>query len=395
MPICNDVPLTPKPIFMHQKINYRIVFNKSGKFNKSQTGLIELEARQGKKRKYFSTKIYVKSNQFSNGLVINHPLSADYNFYLYNLKIEYEKIELDYFKQGVYINLDTLKNAVKEHSAPSAKFVDFGIEVVNGSSRKEHTKESYMTFFRNMQIFKKDVLLSEIDYNFIMKYNNWLKQQNIMHNTIVGRLRNFKAILNEAKRRKLINENPFDNFKIPAMTNKKGYLTKNDIKKLEDIVLDGKENKVRNAFLFAIYTGLRFSDVTTLKNENIADGWLKKKMIKTEIKLEIPIDTLFDGKALNILAQYKSPEAFSKSINANGTTNQILKTISQKAKLSKIPTFHMARHTFATILLEDGVPVTTVQKLLGHTKISTTMIYSEINENTIQNDIKKTLKKKK
>lgn len=379
---------------MYIKITYRFVFKKSGKLNKENKGLVELEARQGTKRKYFSTKIYVEDRQFKNGFIINHPLEKEYNYYLYTLRTEYEKIELDYLKQGVYINLDMLKNAIKEHSAPSAKFIEFGEEIVNNSTRKEHTKESYKTFFRNIQLFKKDVLLSEIDYNFIVRYNNWLKQQNIMPNTIVGRLRNFKAILNEAKRRKLISENPFDNFKIPPMTNKKGYLTKNDIKKLENINLEGKESKVRDAFLFAIYTGLRFSDIITLKDEHIVNGWLKKKMIKTEHKLEIPIDTLFDGKAIDILNKYKSPECFSKTIGGNGVTNQILKSVAQKANLSRIPTFHMARHTFATTLLEDGIPVTTIQKLLGHTKISTTMIYSEINENTIKNDIKKSLKKK-
>lgn len=379
---------------MYIKITYRFAFKKSGKLNKENKGLVELEARQGAKRKYFSTKIYVEEGQFKNGYIINHPLEKEYNYYLYTLRTEYEKIELDYLKQGVYINLDMLKNAIKEHSAPSAKFIEFGEEIVNNSSRKEHTKESYKTFFRNIQLFKKDVLLSEIDYNFIVRYNNWLKQQNIMPNTIVGRLRNFKAILNEAKRRKLISENPFDNFKIPPMTNKKGYLTKNDIKKLENINLEGKESKVRDAFLFAIYTGLRFSDIITLKDEHIVNGWIKKKMIKTEHKLEIPIDTLFDGKAIDILNKYKSPECFSKTIGGNGVTNQILKSVAQKANLSRIPTFHMARHTFATTLLEDGIPVTTIQKLLGHTKISTTMIYSEINENTIKNDIKKSLKKK-
>lgn len=118
-------------------------------------------------------------------------------------------------------------------------------------------------------------------------------------------------------------------------------------------------------------------------------------MIKTEINIEIPLEDLFGGKALEIISKYKSIESFSKSIGSNGSANQILKEIAKKANLSKIPTFHMARHTFATILLEDGVPITTVQKLLGHTKISTTMIYSEINENIIQNDIKKALKKKK
>lgn len=377
------------------KISYKFSFNRSGKLNKRNLGLIELEVRQGKKRKYFTTKIYVEKGQFCDGRVVNHPLSNEYNCFLTSLKIEYEKIEMEYMKQDVYISLDMLKSAVKEHSAPSAKVIEFGTEIIESSSRKDKTKESYKVFFNNLQKFKKDVLLSEIDYNFIVKYNNWLKTQGIMHNTIVGRLRCFKAIMNEAKRRKLIQENPFDNFKIPAMTNKKGYLTKNDIKKLEDISLDGKESKVRDAFLFAIYTGLRFSDVTTLKNEHVSNGWLKKKAIKTGHNLEIPLEYLFEGKSLSILSKYKSVESFSKSIGENGSTNQTLKIVAQKAHLSRIPTFHMARHTFATILLEDGIPVTTVQKLLGHAKISTTMIYSEINENTIQNDIKKAIKDKK
>lgn len=380
---------------MHTKMTFKLVFNKQGKLNKNGTGLIEIECRQGVKRKYFTTKTYVKKNQFVRGMVVNHELADDYNYYLFNLKLEYEKIELDYFRKGISITLDMLKSAVKEHSAPSAKLIDFGSEVVNSSSRKEHTKDSYKTLFNNLQKFKKDISLSDIDYNFIVKYNNWLKEQGIMHNTIVGRLRNLKAILNEAKRRKLITENPFDNFKIPSMTNKKGYLTRSDIKKLENVELTNKENKVRNAFLFAVYTGLRFSDIVTLKNENIVNKWLKKKMIKTEINIELPLEDLFDGKALELLNNYKSVESFSKSIGANGTSNKILKEIARKAQLSKIPTFHMARHTFATILLEDGVPVTTVQKLLGHTKLTTTMIYSEVSENTIKKDIKKSLRKKK
>lgn len=380
---------------MHTKMTFKLVFNKQGKLNKNGTGLIEIECRQGVKRKYFTTKTYVKKNQFVRGMVVNHELADDYNYYLFNLKLEYEKIELDYFRKGISITLDMLKSAVKEHSAPNAKLIDFGSEVVNSSSRKEHTKDSYKTLFNNLQKFKKDISLSDIDYNFIVKYNNWLKEQGIMHNTIVGRLRNLKAILNEAKRRKLITENPFDNFKIPSMTNKKGYLTRGDIKKLENVELTNRENKVRNAFLFAVYTGLRFSDIVTLKNENIVNKWLKKKMIKTEINIELPLEDLFDGKALELLNNYKSIESFSKSISANGTSNKILKEIARKAQLSKIPTFHMARHTFATILLEDGVPVTTVQKLLGHTKLTTTMIYSEVSENTIKKDIKKSLRKKK
>ena len=129
------------------KISYKFSFNRSGKLNKRNLGLIELEVRQGKKRKYFTTKIYVEKGQFCDGRVVNHPLSNEYNCFLTSLKIEYEKIEMEYMKQDVYISLDMLKSAVKEHSAPSAKVIEFGTEIIESSSRKDKTKESYKVFF--------------------------------------------------------------------------------------------------------------------------------------------------------------------------------------------------------------------------------------------------------
>ena len=63
------------------------------------------------------------------------------------------------------------------------------------------------------------------------------------------------------------------------------------------------------------------------------------------------------------------------------------------AKIRKRATFHTARHTCATLLVYQGVPITTVQKILGHTSLRTTQIYSEIMPRTVVKDLKSATRK--
>lgn len=74
--------------------------------------------------------------------------------------------------------------------------------------------------------------------------------------------------------------------------------------------------------------------------------------------------------------------------NSNSAVNKILRGILDRIDADAKITFHSSRHTFATLLGQRGVQLTTIQKLLGHTKIQTTQIYSEVDRNTIVNDIK-------
>ena len=381
---------------MVNKISYKVVHNRANRLKKDGTALIQIELRQGIKRIYFPARIYVRPGQFRDGYVVGHPMSDDYNFLLYNMRNGIERIEIDYIKRGIYPTLEMIRSAVRENAAPSARFRDFGQSVVNNSERKDRTKSGYDTLFNSMDKFRNGTLVSDVDYNFIVKYDLWLKNCGISHNTRVGRLRQVKAILNEALKRDIIAKNPFDMFRIPPMTNKKGFLSAKQVKKMESIILDEKEGRVRDSFLFCIYTGLRFSDFKTLKQSDIKNGWLTKVMVKTNFKVEIPISELFDGKALGIISKYGDDiENLSKAIGTNATVNKTLKSIFAKLKFSENFTFHTSSHTFASILLQMGVPITSVQKMMGHQKLSTTQIYGEVNRETITNDIKKVLKKLK
>ena len=375
---------------MLRKIRYKLVFNRSYRLNKRGEGLIEIECTQQKRRIYFSTHVYVKPENFAHGAVIETPNADSLNYVLYKMVQEVEQVELEYIKRGVEVHLPMLKEAVRSHISPAAKLTDFGCQVVGQSERKNLTKMNYQTLLNNIERFRKGTLITDIDYQFLVSYDKWLRDSGIAHNTRISRLRLLRALLNEARKRDIIHVNPFDRFRIQQMVSKKGFLTVEQLHKLEKMVLKGYEGKVRDAFLIGCYTGLRFSDIVTLRNEHFNKGWLTKKMAKTGYVVEIPVAELFSGKMMLLLEKYNGNiERVTKSLGSNASVNKTLRGILDRIKVDPKITFHSSRHTFATHLGQSGVQLTTIQKLLGHQKLQTTQIYSEVDRKAITNDLRK------
>lgn len=375
---------------MLNKISYKLVFNRSRRLNKRGEGLIQIECSQQKRRIYFTTHTYVKPENFAHGSVVGTHNADSLNYVLCLMMQEVEMVELEYIKKGVEVHLPMLREAVRSHISPAAKLYDFGTQVVAQSERKNLTKLNYQTLLNNIERFRKGTLITDVDYQFLVSYDKWLRESGIAHNTRISRLRLLRALLNEAKKRDIIHTNPFERFRIQQMVSKKGFITVEQVHKLEKMVLKGQEEKVRDAFLIGCYTGLRFSDIVTLRNEHIKNGWLTKKMAKTGFVVEIPIAELFGGKMLQLIDKYNGNiERVTKSLSSNSSVNKTLRTILDRIKADPKITFHSSRHTFATHLGQSGVQITTIQKLLGHQKLQTTQIYSEVDRKAITNDIKR------
>lgn len=378
---------------MLQKVRYRLVFNRSGRLNSRGEGLIQIECAQCGRKIYFTTHCYVMPDRFKNGRVIGAD-SDSLNYALFLMINDIERVELEYIKKGVEVNLLLLRDAVKSHISPAAKISEFGLEVVKQGDRKNLTIANYKTLLNNLERFRKGALITDIDYQFIVSYDKWLRDSGIMHNTRISRLRLLRAILNEAKKRDLISSNPFERFRIQQMVSKKGYITTEQLSKLEKMQLKGRDDIVRDAFLFGCYTGLRFSDIISLRQDNIQDGWLIKKMQKTGSTVEIPLGELFGGKALTIIEKYHSNIGnLTKKIGSNQSVNKVLRGLLDKIGADPKITFHSSRHTCATLLGQKGVDIAVVQKILGHTKMQTTEIYREVDRTTITNSLNK-LKRK-
>lgn len=306
-------------------IKFSVVFNRASHINKNGESCIHIQALQGKERVLFSTDIFVRHDQFEGGLVVNHPLFDKCNKAILRMKLDIEAIQLYFMGNGIYLSPSKLKEIYYSKSSPTNTVIEFGKEIVKSSNRRDSTVLGYDTFFNNLDKFKKDLKLSDVTYSTICAYDAFLTESGISHNTKVGRLRQFKAIMEEAVKREIIQKNPFKLFKIPSMISKKGFISETHLRKLEELKVIGNERNVLNAFLFCCYSGLRFSDFKTLTSANIRTGWLVKDMIKTNFKVEIPIERLFQGKALGIIKQYGSIERLVKRIGCNATVNKILK----------------------------------------------------------------------
>lgn len=326
-------------------------------------------------------------------MVVDHELSADLNVILRRMRIDIERVELDFMKRDVKVTLPMLREAVESNTAPSAKLTDFGRSVIAASDRRDVTKANYRTLMNDIDKFRRGVRVDECDYSFVEKYDLYLKDSGVQHNTRVGRLRLLRAVLNEAMKRDMIARNPFDRYRVEGMTSRHGFLGDGDIAKLERLTeLTGMEEMVRDAFLFCCFTGLRWSDFKALQPENIKNGWIRIVMQKTNQPVAIPYTKLFEGRAELMLKRYDGDiRRMNSRLPTNSQVNSTLRDLLRKACINTDfrVTFHTSRHTFASLLLEEGIPVTTVQRMLGHTKVQTTQIYAEVTERTIEKDVRR------
>ena len=250
-----------------------------------------------------------------------------------------------------------------------------------------------------LQEFRPGLDFKDITYTFLKDFEAYLREKGNGVNTVAKHLRQLRTLINEAINQGYIHADayPFRKFKIKQEKGRHEFLTPDELRKLEKIeISDKKLRHVLDAFLFCCYVGLRFSDFCQLSPANFikinGKKWLYFKSIKTGIELRIPLHLLFEGKALAILERY-SIEEFA-SLGSNSEVNKALSVIAGMARIKKHVTYHTARHTCATLLIHQGVPITTVQKLLGHTSVKTTEIYSEILSNTIVKDLKAVKRKR-
>lgn len=383
------------------KIKYRLVYNRKKQLNKQGTALVQVEASLNQRKIYFKTNIYLRPEHWDKrtSQVCNHPQANDLNAMLFEFVLHLQGVELALWKRGVPATLSLLKDAMKKNRPVNVTFPVFAKEYVKHSDRRQSTKDNLITTINVLQEFRPGLDFKDITYTFLKDLEVYLREKGNGVNTVAKHLRQLRTLVNEAINQGYIHADayPFRKFKIKQEKGRHEFLIPDELRKLENLeVSDRKLRHVLDAFLFCCYVGLRFSDFCQLSPANFikinGKKWLYFKSIKTGIELRIPLHLLFEGKALAILERY-SIEEFA-SLGSNSEVNKALSVIAGIARIRKHVTYHTARHTCATLLIHQGVPITTVQKLLGHTSVKTTEIYSEILSNTIVRDLKAVKRKR-
>lgn len=331
------------------------------------------------------------------------------NNYINQVTNEIFKIYQELLRAGDFVTADEIKQRFTGQATERHTLLEVfdlhnqrikelvGIDVVKATFTKYKTVRSKVSNYIQEKYKKNDLYLETLNHAFVTGFEHYLKtKEGIDHNTAMRYITNMKKIINIAVSNQWLNNNPFAAFKCTSRKVNREALTDEEIARLTERQFPVKRlEEVRDVFLFCCYTGYAFVDAEKLSHENIItdknnDQWIKTNRTKTDIRSNVPLLP----QAMAIIDKYRNHAACQVNnrllpVKSNQKMNAYLKEIADLCGITKKMSMHIARHTFATtITLANGVPIESVSKMLGHTKITTTQIYAKVLEEKVGADMK-------
>lgn len=280
-------------------------------------------------------------------------------------------------------DLDYLLRGVQYDHNNIISFIENDIKLF-GSKFTPGTLAVYKTLSNKLDSFQKDISFNELTPFWWRQFESNLVAKGNNKNTVYKAFKTLKTFIHRAIEQGVIKENPLLSVKVEKSPGKTTFLSLNELTLLENMYkgfLTPDYKRVLQYFLFACYTGLRYSDILELKFKHIFENnYIEKVIFKTESVNRIPLS----DRAKKLLPRMILSEKPVFNVYCNQVTNRHLKEIMKLAKINKHISFHCARHTFAMITLELSNDIAAVQKLLGHTKIETTQLYAKVLDNQKQ-----------
>ena len=256
---------------------------------------------------------------------------------------------------------------------------------------KYSAARSHFVNFLHAKYGRKDLMPGELTHLIIHDFEIYLKTVvSLKSNSATKTLKFFKTVVIFAQKCGVMTHDPFLNHHFHLEPVDRGFLTDEEIQRImqKDFEIPRLE-MVRDVFIFSCFCGLAYIDVAHLTQENIITldnrPWIIINRQKTNVQSNIPLLEI----PQMILDKYKGKTKDNRllPVLSNQKINAYLKEIADLCGIKKRLSYHLARHTFATMLLSKGVPIESVSKMLGHTNIKTTQIYARITNKKIEQDM--------
>ncbi|OLY91220.1 Phage integrase family protein [Cnuella takakiae] len=276
------------------------------------------------------------------------------------------------------------------------------LNIKTGKPISYHTYKTYKTVFNHLEDFQRSyhrpIDFPTIDIEFYQDYMEYLaKTKKLATNTIGKHFQIIKTVVGEAAERGIQINLAYKSRRFTVVKEKSDsiYLTEAEIRELEslDLQADSKLDRVRDLFIIGCYTGLRYSDFSVLKPENINNGVIDINQTKTGNRVAIPVHPTvkriiakYDGQLPAAISNQKTNDylkdigkkleclqkSFSRSITKGGT-----KVLTNLQKWEALTT-HTARRSFATNEYLAGTPVVTIMAITGHKSEKTFLGYIKL-----------------
>lgn len=307
-------------------------------------------------------------------------------------KTRLKQIVAAFDKTGVEYTVD---DVVEKFLAPDAVigFMSYARNLISRLKQMGKTRcaEHYTVALNSFIRFKGgvEVTFDEFDSNLLQGYECFLKKDGLIPNSISYYMRNLRAIYNKAVDEGLAEQNnPFKHVYTGIAKTVKRAVSLQMIKALQglDLRYDPLSELARDLFLFSFYTrGMAIVDIAYLRKDNLRDGILTYRRRKTnrqlsirwEPQMQVIVNKHSDKGSdfLFPLIDSQKPDYRKQYLNAYTKLNRYLKSIGKQLGLANPLTFHRSRHSWASIAMENSVPVSVICEGMGHDSEKTTRIY--------------------
>ena len=366
-------------------INFVCRQSKSGKDGFSP---LELYVIIDGKRRYVSLNRRINPKAFNNKRQMVKG-DAQTNEYIEAVRMKCYSLQTEMLKRGLLFTADTFvyafKYGIKQNSiSVYALFDEFMVKQQEKRKVGLITQAVYVkykcTIRYSKEAMKTDKMMNELSTSDMEDIYTYMLGR-MANNSAICYMRKLKTILIYAIREGYITTNPIS-FKFHKDKVKTDPLTLEEVRRIRTKVLGSRSmENVRDLFIFQCYTGLAFYDMSSLTQKDIKvddDGkeWIVKERIKTGVMAYIPVLPVV--KEILVKHQYLLPTL------SNQKYNSYLKEIQEVCGIKKTLHSHLARHTCGTLLLNAGVDMLTVSKVLGHSSTKTTeAVYAKLLPKTI------------
>ena len=302
--------------------------------------------------------------------------------------VSLERIKSEFL--GKKEEIDTLMQLFEKHNGDVAKQV--GVSVGKATLQKYNVCKRHFSEFLEKQYKRSDLKLTELTYVVIREFDLYLRTEVGQNaNTATKTMKTFKTITLLGQKMGVLLHDPFMNHRFHIEPVNRGFLTDEEILLIAHKQINiPRLELIRDIFIFSCFTGLAYIDVSNLTPDHIVTLGDKQWIMTQRQKTSVEINVLLLDILKAIIAKYggktyRNGKLFPMLTNQK--TNSYLKEIADICGIKKNLTFHLARHTFATMSLSKGVPMESVSKMLGHTNIRTTQIYARITNKKIEHDM--------
>lgn len=372
---------------------YHTIFDRKKQTTRPEdNALIQIEIIfPDRKKKYVGTGIYIRKDNWDEKYhqVIKTELANKFNRVIQSTITQLQSAELDAIDAGEPWTPSRV-DAILSAGSSKLSFVDFAIKHI--SARQDIKEISRKNQLASFEALKSSGIqyFSDITLNNIEKFDNDLHRSGKAQSTIHKIHKHIKQYIIIAIKYDLFSpgKNPYQHFKATlGRTGIRPRLDDAEMEVIENIKLeDPRMILTRDMFVFSMYTGLAYRDLTLLTQDNIrfvnGSYWIEGLRRKSGEFYAVPLLE----PALNIINRYKGTGKVIFKGPDLVEQNRRLKTLSLICEFNKQLTTHVARHTCATFLLRKGISLKTVSEILGHSNISTTEIYAKLERERVREE---------